>query len=115
MLFLNKDSGQVVVLGREGHLLSAHSSDEAVGGGLAEFYGLDQVKGDTSYMVYPFKRGVVACSLVVDPVVSLEVVKEGCWLPRDAGNDDVPTCSVDDVGVHPKSQEALPLPVFRVP
>jgi hypothetical protein len=38
---LNKDSGQVVVLGREGHLLRAHDSDEAAGGGPAEFYGSD--------------------------------------------------------------------------
>ncbi len=41
VFFLNKDSGQVVVLGREGHLLRAHDSDEAAGGGPAEFYGSD--------------------------------------------------------------------------
>jgi hypothetical protein len=46
MLFLDKDSEKMVILGREGHLLIVHNSDEVAGGGLVEFYGLDQV-GET--------------------------------------------------------------------
>jgi hypothetical protein len=46
VLFLDKDSDQVVVLGREGHLLKAH---------------------DSSYSVYPLERRAIAYSLATDP------------------------------------------------
>ncbi len=41
MFFLDKDFDQVVVLRKKGHLLGAHNSDEAIGGGPTKFYGLD--------------------------------------------------------------------------
>jgi len=40
MLFLDKDSDQVVALGRKGHLLGIHGSYEAVGGDPAVFLWL---------------------------------------------------------------------------
>ncbi|CAM6014102.1 unnamed protein product [Sphagnum balticum] len=41
--------------------------------------------------------------------------RESCWVIGDVGDDDVPTCSVDDVGVHLECREAFPFLVFRVP
>lgn len=66
-------------------------------------------------MVYALERGAIACSLATDPVAGLETVKECYWVPGDARNDDVLTCLVDDVGVHPECREALPFPVLWVP
>ncbi len=105
----------MVIIGREGHLLSAHGSDESVGGGPTEFYGLDQVSGGASYSIYPLERGAVAYSLAADPVTGLKAVRESYWVPGDAGDDDVLTCSVNDVGIHPEYWEPLPFPVLQVP
>jgi len=74
MLFLGKDFYQVVALEKEGHLLRAHSSNEAVGGNLAKFDGFDQIREESRHLVYPRERGEVTCSLVVDPIASLEMV-----------------------------------------
>ncbi len=41
MFFLNKDSGQVVVIRKEGHILNVDDFDEIVRGGPAEFNGLN--------------------------------------------------------------------------
>jgi hypothetical protein len=115
VLFLDKDFDQVVVLGKEGHLLRTHGSDEVVGGSPIEFYGLDQVNGDFSYLVYPLKRGMVAYSLNTDLVVGLETIGKCCWVLRDAGNDGVPVYSIDDVGVHLENREAFPFLILSGP
>ncbi len=47
MLFLDKDYDQVVALKIEGHLLRAHSSNEAIVGNLIKFNGLDRVKEES--------------------------------------------------------------------
>jgi hypothetical protein len=57
----------------------------------------------------------VAYSLSANPVVSLESVRECDWVPGDVRDDDVFVCSVDNVGVHPKCQEAFPFPIFPIP
>ncbi len=105
----------MVVFGIEGHLLSVDGSDETVGGDHAEFNGLNQVRRNASYSLYPLERGAIACSLAVDLVASLEAVKENSWVPADAGYDGVPTCSADDVGVHLECRETLPFLVLWVP
>jgi len=94
VLFLYKDFDLVVVLEKEGHLLGAHGLDEAVMGDLAEFYGLDRVGGDSSYLVYPHEGSTVAYNLAIDLVAKLEAVGEGCWVPRDVRNDDVSICAI---------------------
>jgi hypothetical protein len=95
--------------------LSVDGSNETARKGPAEFNGLNQVRGDANYSVYPLERGAIACSLVVDLVANLEVVRESCWVPGDVGYDGVPTSSVDDVGVHLECRETLPFPVLLVP
>ncbi|CAK9865583.1 unnamed protein product [Sphagnum jensenii] len=115
MLFLDKDSDQVVTLEREGHLLKVHGFDEAIGGDLAIFYGLHQVGGDSSHSLYLGEGGVGSCSPIANLVADLEAVGKSCWVPRDAGYDGVSVCLVDDMKVYPECQETHPFFVFAIP
>jgi hypothetical protein len=115
VLFLGKESNQMVPLGKEGHFLRAHDFNEVIKGDLAEFYGLNQVKGNSYHAVYPREKGTFAYNLNVDPVVNLKMTGERCWVLGDARDDGVSTCSIDDVGVHPVCRQALPFLVFPVP
>jgi len=113
VLFLYKDFDSVVALEKEGHCLGARGPDEAAMGDPAEFYGLDQVGGDSNYLVYSFEGSTVAYNLAVDPIAKLEAVGEGGWVPRDVGNDLF--CAIYFVEVHFEHQEALPFPILPVP
>jgi len=54
------------------------------------------------HSVYPRERGKVAYNLSVDPVISLESVREHSWVLGDARDNDVFAGLVDNVGVHPE-------------
>jgi hypothetical protein len=49
-----------------------------LGEAVAEFYGLDSVREDSNYSVYPLERGAVAYNLTINPVVGLETIGECC-------------------------------------
>ncbi len=53
--------------------------------------------------------------LVANPITNFEIVGEGIWVPKDARDDDIPTCSISNFGVHLKCGEALPFLVLLVP
>lgn len=74
----------MIVLGKEGHLLRAHGSNEAIGGGPTKFYGMDQVRGDSSHSVYPLEGSAVACNLTTDPIAGSKAVGECCYVLGDA-------------------------------
>ncbi len=46
-------------------------------------------------------RGLASsCGPVVDPLFSLEAVREGRWVPRDDGYDGIFVGTVDDMKIH---------------
>jgi hypothetical protein len=57
----------------------------------------------------------VAHSLGVDPVTSLESVREHGWVLGDARDDVVSTCSVDNMAIHLEYHEAFPFLVLPIP
>jgi hypothetical protein len=86
-----------------------------VRGNPAKFNGFYQVWETFPHSVDPCERGEMTHCLVVDLVTNFEAVGECNWVPRDARDDDILACSINNVGVHFKCWEALPFHVFLVP
>ncbi len=61
----------------------------------------------------PCEKGEMTRCLV-DIVTNFEIVGERNRVPRDARDDDIPACSINNVGVHFKCREALPFPILLV-
>jgi hypothetical protein len=53
--------------------------------------------------------------LVANPVTNFEANGKHNGVLGDAKDDDVPTCSISNVGAHFKCREALPFPILLIP
>jgi hypothetical protein len=86
-----------------------------VRGNPTKFNGFYQVWENFPHSVDPRERGEMTRCLVVDLVTNFEVVVERNRVPRDARDDDIPACSINNVGVYFKCREALPFPILLGP
>jgi hypothetical protein len=80
-----------------------------------KLYGFYQVWENFPHSIDPCERGEMTHCLIIDLVINFEIVGERNRVPRDARDDDIPACSINNVGVHFKCREALPFPVLLVP
>jgi hypothetical protein len=94
--------------------LRTHGFNKTVKGNPAEFNGFYQVWENFRHSVNPCEKGEMTCCLVVDLVANIEVVGEHNWVPRDARDDDLLTCLINNMGAHFKCRETLPFPIFLV-
>ncbi len=95
--------------------MKIHDFNKIVKGNPTEFNGFYQVWENFRHSIDPCERGEVTCCLAANLVTNFEANGECSQVPRDAKDDDIPSCSINDVGIHFKCRETLPFLVLVVP
>ncbi len=95
--------------------MKTHNSNKTVKGNPTEFNDFYQVWENFHHSINPCEKGEVTCCLVVDLVTNFEVDGECNGVPKDAKDDDIPSCSISDVKARFKCRKALPFHVLVVP